>query len=365
MSLELSQLQIRYKGQHQAALEQVSFTLDAGQIGVLIGPSGCGKSTLLRAVAGLEDVEQGRILLEGREVSSTTKREAPEHRRVGMVFQDYALFPHLTVEKNIAFGLYRWPDTERRERVQEMLHWVGLLDAQSKYPHEISGGQQQRVALARALAPKPDILLLDEPFSNLDVDLRERLAHEMRDLLKKSHTTTLFVTHDQGEAFAMGDHVGVLQQGRLHQWDTPYRLYHAPASRFVATFIGDGVFLAGQRIAGPGLNIQTELGVLHSLADTDLTMSHAHADVPLNGDCDVLVRSDDVLIHDDNDSHRAILEHKAFRGSHYLYVLRLPSGQTLTATVPSHQQHPIGATLGFSLQMDHLIVFPKAKKTSE
>ncbi len=358
MSLEITDLQIQYKGQADSALEGVSLTLDPGQIGVLIGPSGCGKSTLLRAVAGLEPVVKGRIALAGQEVSTPHFLEAPEKRRVGMVFQDYALFPHLSVQKNIAFGLHHWAAGERSDRVQEMLQWVGLWDNRKKYPHEMSGGQQQRVALARALAPQPHVLLLDEPFSNLDIDLRERLAHEMRDLLKQSQTTTLFVTHDQAEAFAMGDKVGVLNQGRLNQWDSPYALYHAPATRFVATFIGDGVFLSGQRVAGPVLSVDTELGVLQPAQALDASSPSPSDALPVGARCDVLIRSDDVVIQSAAGAHTAQLVHKAFRGGHYLYGLRLPSGQTITATVPSHQTHAVGESISFALQLDHLIAFP-------
>jgi iron(III) transport system ATP-binding protein len=242
MFLEVSQLSVTYPGGRQAAVQQVSFGLHAGDIGVLIGPSGCGKTTLLRAVAGLEPVSQGQIQLAGQVVSSAGLTLAPEARQIGMVFQDYALFPHLDVAGNVGFGIAHLPRAERTARVAEVLALVGLAGQQQRYAHELSGGQQQRVALARALAPRPRLLLLDEPFSNLDVDLRERLAHEVRSILKAANTTALFVTHDQLEAFAIGDTIGVMHQGQLHQWDDAYTLYHRPASRFVAEFIGHGVW---------------------------------------------------------------------------------------------------------------------------
>ena len=219
MFLEVSQLEVRYAGQPQAAVQGVSLGLSAGQIGVLIGPSGCGKTTLLRAVAGLEPVAAGTIRLSKQIVGSPQRNMPPEERRIGMVFQDYALFPHLSVGRNVAFGIHDLPRAEQAARVAEVLQLVGLEGSEHRYPHELSGGQQQRVALARALAPRPQLMLLDEPFSNLDVDLRERLAHEVRGILKQAGATALFVTHDQLEAFAIGDVIGVMHQGHLHQWD--------------------------------------------------------------------------------------------------------------------------------------------------
>ncbi|MBP7421619.1 MAG: ABC transporter ATP-binding protein, partial [Burkholderiaceae bacterium] len=242
MFLAVSHLDVRYAARPQPAVSDVSFGLRQGDIGVLIGPSGCGKTTLLRAVAGLETVAAGEISLSGKVVSSAGRTVAPEARRIGMVFQDYALFPHLDIGRNVAFGIHHLPKAERAARVAEVLELVGLGGAEARFPHELSGGQQQRVALARALAPKPQLMLLDEPFSNLDVELRERLAHEVRGILKAAQATALFVTHDQLEAFAIGDAIGVMHEGRLHQWDSAYTLYHQPATRFVADFIGHGVF---------------------------------------------------------------------------------------------------------------------------
>lgn len=352
MFLELSQLQVHYPGQTDPAVAQVSLGLEPGQIGALIGPSGCGKTTVLRAVAGLEPISGGSIDLAGRRVSTPGHQDAPESRRIGMVFQDYALFPHLSIEDNIAFGLHRWTKADQNARIQEVLGWVGLSEAGKKFPHELSGGQQQRVALARALAPKPDVLLLDEPFSNLDVDLRERLAFEVRELLKTAQTTALFVTHDQAEAFAMGDLVGVMHQGRLHQWASPYELYHAPASRFVASFIGQGILLPGHSPKGPQAGVQTELGLLAHRKGPS-TPDNAKPGL----DCEVLIRADDVVVTDQAPDHRAVLEHKAFRGAQYLYTLRLGSGTRIYALVPSHQQHTVGESVGFKLELDHLITF--------
>ena len=244
MFLQISNLGVHYAGRAQAAVDGVSFSLQAGEIGVLIGPSGCGKTTLLRAVAGLELAGSGSITLGSQVISSAVLHMPAEQRHMGMVFQDYALFPHLDVARNVAFGIANRSSKERALRVAEVLELVGMPTAGKRFPHELSGGQQQRVALARAIAPSPRLLLLDEPFSNLDVDLRERLAHEVRGILKAAGATALFVTHDQLEAFAIGDRIGVMQQGKLHQWDEAYALYHRPATRFVADFIGHGVFCA-------------------------------------------------------------------------------------------------------------------------
>ncbi len=212
-------------------------SLERGHIGCLLGASGCGKSTVLRAIAGFEPVREGRITLDGRVLSSAAHQVVPELRRVGLMFQDYALFPHLNVEQNVGFGLRRMARTQRQARVAELLEMVGLARAGDSFPHELSGGQQQRVALARALAPSPDLLLLDEPFSNLDVDTREHLAFEVRDILRSTGHTAILVTHNQAEAFAIADRIGVMSQGRILQWDSPYNLRHRPEDVFVAEFI--------------------------------------------------------------------------------------------------------------------------------
>ena len=353
MFLTLSELQVSYPGRHAAAVQGVSFGLRVGDIGVLIGPSGCGKTTLLRAVAGLEPLSGGSISLAGQVVSSPHRALAPEARQIGMVFQDYALFPHLDVQGNVGFGINHLPRAEWASRVDEMLTLVGLAGQQSRFAHELSGGQQQRVALARALAPKPRLLLLDEPFSNLDVDLRERLAHEVRSILKAANTTALFVTHDQLEAFAIGDQIGVMQQGRLHQWDDAYTLYHRPASRFVAEFIGHGVFAHAliRQVNGHTL-VDTPLGQLTDVAECPLPSAFA------NGACDVLLRADDI-VHDDDAPVKAQITRKAFRGSEFLYTLRLATGETVLAHVPSHHDHRLGEWIGIRAQVDHVVTFKR------
>jgi iron(III) transport system ATP-binding protein len=360
MYLDLQALTVRYPGLPHPAVGGVSFGLKAGEIGVLIGPSGCGKTTLLRAVAGLESVSGGQIVLAGQTVSGPGQMVAPEQRRVGMVFQDYALFPHLNVARNIAFGIHDQPRSERDQRVAEVLELVGLAGLQARYPHELSGGQQQRVALARALAPKPQLMLLDEPFSNLDVDLRERLAQEVRTILKAAGATALLVTHDQLEAFAIGDTIGVMESGQLHQWADAYTLYHRPATRFVADFIGHGVF-AKARVElhrdpdemGGAMHkhVVTPLGELHDIKPEVLQ--------PLpEGEIEVLLRADDI-IHDDASSVTARIVRKAFRGNEFLYTLELQTGEQVMAHVPSHHNHQIGEWIGIRAEVDHVVTFPR------
>jgi len=356
MFLQLEHASIRYPGgAARAAVDAVSLGLRGGEIGVLIGPSGCGKTSLLRAIAGLERLAHGRITIEGEPLADPTKglHRAPEARRIGMVFQDYALFPHLSVARNVAFGIAGLPRAARARRVQEVLDLVGLAHAADRAPHQLSGGQQQRVALARALAPKPRLLLLDEPFSSLDIDLRERLAQELRAILKASVTTALFVTHDQLEAFAVGDKIGVMHEGRLLQWDDAYTLYHRPVCRFVAGFIGHGVFAPAQIVASAaGPVVRTALGDLKDIAECPLPDAYP------GGLCDVLLRADDI-VHDDAAPVLARIERKAFRGAEFLYTLRLASGEGLLAQVPSHHDHHVGEWIGIRAEVDHVVTFKR------
>jgi iron(III) transport system ATP-binding protein len=331
---------------NKRAVDGLSFRLPQGSIGCLLGPSGCGKTTALRAIAGFEPVDAGVIRAHGRLLSQPGFSAPPEARRIGMVFQDYALFPHLTVRDNVAFGLHRLAKSAREARALEMLDIVGLADYAQHFPHQLSGGQQQRVALARALAPQPEIVLLDEPFSSLDVDLRERLGAEVRAVLKKLNATALLVTHDQQEAFAVADIVGVMRDGRLEQWDSPYELYHRPATRFVADFIGQGVFIPGE-VVGPG-EVRTELGVVRANG----------AQLPPGRAVDLLLRPDDV-IHDDASSLRAEVCQRSFRGAEFLYTLKTPSGAQLLSLVPSHHDHKIGEHIGIRIEPDHVVAFER------
>ena len=359
--LRVEDLQHAYGGNDRGreAVRGLSFSLARGAIGCLLGPSGCGKTTVLRCIAGFEAPSAGCILLNGALVSSAQQNLPPEKRRIGMVFQDYALFPHLPVAENIGFGLRGLARTERTARVRELAELVGLTSELGKYAHEISGGQQQRVALARALAPRPELLLLDEPFSNLDVDLRERLSLELRDILKASGATAILVTHDQHEAFAMADEIGVLHEGRIQQWDTAYNLYHRPANRFVADFVGQGVFLPAKVLNAR--QVEIELGVLEG----DIPLGCRLGCDACGRGCstDILLRPDDV-VHDDAAPTQAEVVHKAFRGAEILYTLRLASGRKVLALVPSHHNHALGERIGIRLDVDHVVAFQPELQSS-
>jgi iron(III) transport system ATP-binding protein len=349
--LALDNIDIAYGA--RTVVERLSLTLARGSIGCLLGPSGCGKTTVLRAIAGFESVQAGEIRLDGESVSRPGYQLPPERRRIGMVFQDHALFPHLTVSQNVGFGLRGVADA--KARIAQMLDTVGLAHAAARYPHELSGGQQQRVALARALAPRPQLLLLDEPFANLDVELRERLGAELRGLLAPSGTTALLVTHDQHEAFAIADEIGVMSEGRIQQWDSAYQLYHRPANRFVADFVGQGAFVPGH--VASDFELRLELGLVHSQQPIRCA-EHGEA-CGAGCNVDVLLRPDDV-VHDDASPITAEVVSKAFRGAEFLYTLRLPSGALVLSVVPSHHNHAIGERIGIRLELDHVVVYRAA-----
>lgn len=344
--LEVSGISCHYA--RSAAVVNTSFQLEQGMLACLLGPSGCGKTTVLRAIAGFLRLDAGAIHLNGNCIADTRGGLPPERRNLSMVFQEHALFPHLSVEKNIAAGLHAHTAASRKNITREMLARTGLDGMGKRYPHELSGGQQQRVALARALAPRPRLLLMDEPFSSLDFDLREKLRQEVRALLKDIGATCLLVTHDQQDAFTFGERVGVMRHGAIEQWDTAYRIYHRPATRFVADFIGEGVLLDGV-VAATGA-IETELAMLRGEIDPQFVPGMA---------VQVLLRPDDI-VHDDAGPRFAKIKKRAFRGENYLYTLALPSGREILSLVPSHHNHAVGEDLGIKLEIDHLVVFAAA-----
>ncbi len=357
-------LELKHVSQSYAArrvLRDLSFVLNTGDIGCLLGPSGCGKTTVLRAIAGFEPITGGEIVLNGERVSAPGFIVPAEKRRIGMVFQDYALFPHLNVAANVGFGLHGQSRIERNKRVEELLQTVGLAGSSHAYPHELSGGQQQRVALARALAPCPNLLLMDEPFSNLDVELRERLSLEVRDIIKQQGATAIIVTHDQHEAFAMGDMIGVMHDGEIQQWDKAYNLYHLPANRFVADFVGQGVLLPGKVLNAS--QVEIELGTLYSKTPGACSTEGCNEGSNKGCEVEVLLRPDDI-IHDDASPLLAQVEHKAFRGADILYTLRLPGGNRVLSLVPSHHNHAIGEWIGIRLEVDHVVAFPLIKSAA-
>jgi len=301
---------------------------------------------LLRSVAGFEDLTAGQILMRGQVVSHPGWSLPPEKRRVGMVFQDFALFPHLSVGDNIGFGLRDLSERERKTRIRSLLDLVGLPEYINTFPHQLSGGQQQRIALARAMAPRPELLLMDEPFSSMDAELREQLAREVRAILKEEGITALLVTHDQYEAFAMADEIGVMNKGNLMQWDNGYNLYHTPENRFVADFIGQGVILQGEVVDSH--QVQTDLGVISGKLP-----------VGCQPGCklELLLRPDDIQ-HDDDSPLKATIVSKAFRGAEFLYTLSLDGGTQVLCLAPSHHNHAIGEAIGIRIEADHLVMFP-------
>lgn len=326
-------------------VDGISFSLQRGEIGCILGPSGCGKTTALRAIAGFVKVMEGVIRVNDRVLSSSREWVAPEKRNLGMVYQDYALFPHLNVEQNIGFGLHKKTAQERQAICDSLLQLIQMQGYGKSHPAELSGGQQQRVALARSLAVNPDILLLDEPFSGLDVELRRELSSRVRAILKERGTTALLVTHDQEEAFAVADKVGVMQAGKLLQWDTPYNLYHRPRHRFVADFVGRGCFIRGHVLNSETLN--TELGAIQGKSQYALNEGQQ---------VELLVRPDDVLI-DDNSQVRATIIRKLFVGTNTLYGLKLSTGTEVETMLPSHEDYEIGTEHGLRVETPHLITF--------
>ena len=333
-------------------VEDLSLHVNQGDLFCLLGPSGCGKTTVLRAIAGFEPVYRGEILLKEKVISRPGYALVPEKRHIGMVFQNYALFPHLNVEDNIGFGLRRLSFQQRQQRINNMLQTVGLEGYGKRYIHELSGGQQQRVALARALAPRPDLILMDEPFSNLDVEMREALSQEVRQILKHQGTTGILVTHDQMEAFAIGDQIGVMHRGHILQRDSAYNLYHSPVDPFVADFIGQGTFPKGTLLAPDA--VETEVGIIKG--------DRAY-DWPRGTRIDLLLRPDDVVYDPEGNLSGKVLN-RAFKGAEILYTLELPTGSQVLSLFPSHQDHAIGSRVPLRIATDHMIIFPASPQST-
>jgi iron(III) transport system ATP-binding protein len=333
-------------------LQQVSLQVEAGATVCLLGPSGCGKTTLLRLIAGFEEPDSGSIHLIKRLVSCPGMMVAPEKRQIGMVFQDYALFPHMTVGRNIQFGLTGWPAAWRRSRLREMLKLVGLPEVVDRYPHELSGGQQQRVALARALAPEPQLLLLDEPFSNLDVNLRQQLRGEVQAILAQAGITTLLVTHDQEEALSLADMLAIIKEGRIIQCATPDDIVRRPQTRFVAEFLGLGHFLAGE--------------VRHNCIATEIGELPRCADDAIPADCrdiDLLIRPEHIQLCDGQHGTPVQVDHTSFRGTRRLHVLRLASGVILCGLFPLQVSLRPGDQVRIALQAVDLVGFPRSRSS--
>ncbi len=326
------------------AVEGISLSARKGDVICLLGPSGCGKTTTLRAIAGFEPVSSGEIRLNGTIISATNRHVPPERRRVGMVFQDYALFPHLTVRDNVGFGLTHATTNNRRGRIDEMLSLTGLSELARRYPHSLSGGQQQRAALARALAPQPMLLLLDEPFSNLDPDTTQRMRLELLHLLKTTQTTAVLVTHDHEEAFAMADYVAVLNNGKLEQFSTPETMYHLPVSPFVAEFVGQADFIPGTIRDSV---VVTQLGTFE--------LPQVYRGGP---EVVVMIRPDDVHIRENGDGDGTV-ESRQFRGSEIIYGIRLGSGDFVHSSEVSTRFFPLDAKVELEVIATHTVLFDR------
>lgn len=337
-TVQCLQLTKRYAGCQ--ALQDLSIKVRSGEILALVGPSGCGKTTTLRLIAGFERPDHGTISMGDKIIANGHHFVPPEKRGIGMIFQDYALFPHMTVFDNVAFGLNRRSKEEIKSRVNEMLDLTGLENLDRRYPHELSGGERQRVALARALAPEPILLLLDEPFSNLDADLRLKMREEIRKILKNINATAIFVTHDQEEALYMGDRLAILNKGRLEQIDTPEAIFGSPATRFVAEFMGQTDFIPGE-VTPQG--ISTEIGLLAQ-----------RVDLPIGEKVEIAIRADDISF-DVQEGGRSIITGRQFKGALNVYQLQLPSGKIVHAFQPHARIIPPGTKVAVYADPGHTL----------
>ena len=347
--LDLESVTKKFNHHSTPAVNNVSLTLQQGELLGLLGPSGCGKTTLLRIIAGFEKASQGKITLAGQLVNSENYWLPPEKRNTGMVFQDYALFPHLSVADNIAFGLKRKKglnSKQIKQRVGEVLTLVGLAGLEKRYPHQLSGGQQQRVALARALAPQPALILLDEPLSNLDVQIRHRLREEIRCILKAAGTSAIFVTHDREEALAISDKIAVMSKGKLEQIGTPESIYTQPSSRFVAEFVTQANFLPAKK---KGQVWTTEIGELKIPASIVVNNNFDRGDL--------MLRQEDILLIPDENS-AVVVKERQFLGREYRYCLETASGKRLHARTSAGIAVDVGTKVNLSVVAGTPKIFP-------
>jgi iron(III) transport system ATP-binding protein len=347
--LKINQISKQFDRASAPVLDQISLELKEGEILGLLGPSGCGKTTLLRLIAGFEQLNLGTIELSGEVIATPDHSVVPEKRNIGMVFQDYALFPHLTIAKNVAFGLQktnrkRFAPNQVKALMLEAIDRVGLSGLESRYPHELSGGQQQRVALARALAPQPAMILLDEPLSNLDIQVRLRLRQEIRSILKNAGTSAIFVTHDQEEAMSMCDRIAVMNRGHLEQVGTPESIYQAPTSRFVADFVTQANFIEAR----------FESGIWHTEIGEFSAIGHL-ANPDKKSKTELMIRQEDVKLREDDRSSIVICD-RQFLGREYCYELRLASGLKFLVNCPVFEKYEIGGRVAIEVQIDRVIV---------
>ena len=342
MSCALSIKNLTCQYDDQTILESLSLEVEQGQIVCLLGASGCGKTTLLKAIAGLLPLSSGQMSLNCQTIDDGENWLPPEQRNIGMIFQDYALFPHLTVAENIAFGLKNETAQQKLLKVEEMLGLVHLKGYGDRYPHQLSGGQQQRVAIARSLAYKPDLLLLDEPFSNIDTQVRHELIREIRKIFKEQGVTAIFVTHSREEAFAFADKMAVMNHGVIEQYGTASELYYQPSSKFVADFLGGGSYLAAKRISDS--EFETHLGVVEA---------NAQQEIQVDAECALLLRPQHVQIAADEESAVKVLE-QHFMGDHCRYVIDV-NGDRLLAT--STQALNVGDSVTVKVETQGVLAF--------
>ena len=342
MKLEIEDVSLSIEG--NLILDNLSLNIDEHEIISLIGPSASGKSSLLRIIAGFENISSGKVKLNGLIVDDRSTIVQPQNRNVGIIFQDLALFPHLSCKDNILFGITNYSADHKRQRLDRLCNLLDITSINDKFPHEISGGQQQRIAIARALAPGPEILLLDEPFSALDEELKETLIHDVKNLLKEEKITTIVITHNIKEAFQLSDKIAFLDNKKIIQFDTAYNLYHKPYTKEIANFCGIGSFINGTVIDNN--HVSTILGDL--FGDT--------SKYKVGSNVSVMIRPDDI-IHDDNSSQSAKVLEKIFFGSDFLYKLELSEGEKIFCYTPSHHNHAINEVIGIKPVIDHLILF--------
>lgn len=348
-------------------VDKLSFSLEEGEIGCLLGPSGCGKSSVLRAIAGFLPPDNGEIWLNQSKLSSPTAMTPTEQRNMGMVYQDYALFPHINVSKNIAFGIRHLPKAEQQQRVEELLSLVQLADKANAFPQDISGGQQQRVALARAMAPKPNLILLDEAFSGLDAELAQILCERVRHILKQTNSTALLVTHNQEEAFRFADKIGLIHNHQLQQWGTAQQLYQTPKNAMVASFIGQGAFLKAQRQQHQLLTAFGAVNIPESLTETQQQLLHTQLQT---GDhIELFIRPEDIIVSSitssitspaiatcNQDASLSIIERK-FLGRHQLLSVQASNGEIIECTIEANILSDTDANIQLQLQPKQFNIF--------
>tara|TARA_Y100000389_G_C17460712_1_gene521413 strand:+ start:848 stop:1897 length:1050 start_codon:yes stop_codon:yes gene_type:complete len=325
-------------------LNDINFAIKSGEIVSLMGSSASGKTSLIRSIAGYQNIASGVIKIDNNIVDNTKIFIGVDKRNTGVIFQDLALFPHLTVRENIIFGLYKKTQQDKNNRAAQLEDMLNISSITNRYPHQISGGQQQRVAIARAIAPKPTILLLDEPFSALDEELKESLMNDIKYILKKEATTAILITHNPKEAFTMSDKIAFLSDGKICQYDTPYNIYHKPLSKEIANFFGITSFL--KATIKDTNHIETVLGTIFGNTEK----------FKKGEDVYLLIRPDDI-IHDDNSTESARVVDKIFYGSDFLYKLELKDKQKIYCYTPSHHNHSINENIGIKPVIDHLILF--------